>query len=155
MICRSTREAESTGTSSPLTARQYGSPPDRRTSTRREIWSLRIAHRTSLAKGEVGLRDKKPLMTLGEFCRKRFAPWSESSSSLKTWRDFYRVGIMAIQAYSPLASLTLDTITSERIADFARHRQAQGMKVATVFVAKSKVQKMLQEEMQKLEGPDP
>jgi RNA polymerase sigma factor (sigma-70 family) len=29
-----------------------------------------------------------------------------------------------------------------------------GMKVATVFVARSKVQKMLQEEMQKLEDPD-
>src|SRR5262249_16137016 len=29
-----------------------------------------------------------------------------------------------------------------------------GMKVATVFVARSKVQKMLQEETQKLEGPD-
>jgi RNA polymerase sigma-70 factor (ECF subfamily) len=32
--------------------------------------------------------------------------------------------------------------------------QALGMKVATVFVARSKVQKMLQEEMQKLEEPD-
>src|SRR5262249_27560650 len=31
--------------------------------------------------------------------------------------------------------------------------QALGMKVATVFVARSKVQRMLQEEMQKLEGP--
>jgi RNA polymerase sigma-70 factor (ECF subfamily) len=31
---------------------------------------------------------------------------------------------------------------------------ALGMKVATVFVARSKVQKMLQEEMQKLEGPE-
>ena len=30
-----------------------------------------------------------------------------------------------------------------------------GMKVATVFVAKSKVQRMLQEEMQRLEGGDP
>jgi RNA polymerase sigma-70 factor (ECF subfamily) len=30
-----------------------------------------------------------------------------------------------------------------------------GMKVATVFVAKSKVQRMLQEEMQRLEGADP
>jgi integrase len=93
---------------------------------------MEAAHRTSLAKGEVGIRDKKPVMTLAEFCRKRFAPWAESSSSLKTWRDFYRVGVMAIQAYSPLASLTLDTITTERIADFASHRQAEGMKVATV-----------------------
>jgi RNA polymerase sigma factor (sigma-70 family) len=31
---------------------------------------------------------------------------------------------------------------------------ALGMKVATVFVARSKVQKMLQEELRKLEGPD-
>ena len=32
---------------------------------------------------------------------------------------------------------------------------ALGMKVATVFVARSKVQKMLQEEIRKLEGPGP
>jgi RNA polymerase sigma-70 factor (ECF subfamily) len=32
--------------------------------------------------------------------------------------------------------------------------RALGMKVATVFVARSKVQRMLQEEIQKLEGPD-
>lgn len=93
---------------------------------------MEAAHRTSLAKGEVGIREKKSVMLLGEFCRKRFAPWAESSSSLKTWRDFYRVGLMAIQAYSPLASLTLDAITTEPIADFASHRQAEGMKVATV-----------------------
>jgi len=93
---------------------------------------MEAAHRTSLAKGEVGIREKKPTMTLSEFCRKRFAPWAESTSSLKTWRDFYRVGLMAIQAYSPLASLTLDAINTERIADFASHRQAEGMKVATV-----------------------
>jgi RNA polymerase sigma-70 factor (ECF subfamily) len=36
----------------------------------------------------------------------------------------------------------------------AEAAQAVGMKVATVFVARSKVQKMLQEEIQKLEGPD-
>src|SRR5450755_3102353 len=76
---------------------------------------MESAHRTSLAKGEVGIRDKKTTPTLGEFCRKRFAPWVESTSSLKTWRDFYRVGLMAIQAYDPLASLNLDAITTERI----------------------------------------
>src|ERR1035438_4862517 len=92
---------------------------------------MEAAHRTSLAKGEVGIREKKSVMLLGEFCRKRFAPWAESSSSLKTWRDFYRVGLMAIQAYSPLASLTLDAITTEPIADFASQRQAEGMKVET------------------------
>jgi integrase len=93
---------------------------------------MEAAHKTSLAKGEVGIREKKPVPTLAEFCRKRFAPWIESSSSLKTWRDFYKVGLMAIEGYSPLASLNLDTITTERIADFGSHRQAQGMKVTTV-----------------------
>src|SRR6266571_7098508 len=88
---------------------------------------MEAAHRTSLAKGEVGIRDKKPVLSLAEFCDKRFAPWTESTSSLKTWRDFYRVGLMAIRAYTPLASLALDAITTERIADFASHRQAQGM----------------------------
>jgi integrase len=93
---------------------------------------MEAAHKTSLAKGEVGIRDKKPVPTLAEFCRKRFAPWVESTSSHKTWRDFYRVGLLAIQTYTPLANLKLDAITTERIADFASHRQTQGMKVATV-----------------------
>src|SRR5450631_3303031 len=66
---------------------------------------IEAAHKTSLAKGEVGIREKKPVPTLTEFCQKRFAPWAESTSSLKTWRDFYRVGLLAIEAYSPLASL--------------------------------------------------
>jgi integrase len=93
---------------------------------------MEAAHRTSLAKGEVGIREKKQVSTLAGFCRKRFAPWAESVCSLKTWRDFYRVGLLAIYDYAPLANIALDAITSERIADFASHRQAQGMKVATV-----------------------
>ena len=52
-----------------------------------------------LAKGEVGIRENKPVPTLAEFCEKRFAPWVESTISLKTWRDFYKVGLLAIQAY--------------------------------------------------------
>jgi hypothetical protein len=30
---------------------------------------IEAAHRTSLAKGEVGIREKKPVLTLSEFCR--------------------------------------------------------------------------------------
>src|SRR5262249_30103821 len=36
----------------------------------------------------------------------------------------------------------------------AEAAQGLGLKVATVFVARSKVQKMLQEELQKLDGPE-
>ena len=93
---------------------------------------MEAAHRTSLAKGEVGIREKKTIPTLAEFCRKRFVPWAESTCAVKTWRDFYRVGVLALQAFAPLADSPLNEITPEMVADFASHRQAQGMKVATV-----------------------
>src|SRR5215467_11605396 len=57
---------------------------------------MESAHRTSLAKGEVGIREKKPSPTLAEFIENRFEPWARATfeaSSLKTWRDFYKVGI--------------------------------------------------------------
>ena len=93
---------------------------------------MEAAHRTSLAKGEVGIRDKKPVPTLAEFCKKRFEPWGESTATRKTWRDFYRVGLLAIKGYAPLANLTLDAVGSEKIADFASYRQAQGLQVSSV-----------------------
>jgi integrase len=93
---------------------------------------MEAAHRTSLAKGEVGIRERKPVPTVAEFCKKRFEPWCESVTTLKTWRDFYRVGLLAIKEYAPLANLTLDCIGSERIADFASHQQARGLQVSSV-----------------------
>src|ERR1035438_534151 len=78
---------------------------------------MEAAHRTSLAKGEVGIRDKKPAMTLAEFCDNRFEPWAKATfgkSSPKTWLDFYRVGLRAVRNYRPLASLRLDEITDRK-----------------------------------------
>jgi integrase len=96
---------------------------------------MESAHRTSLAKGEVGLRDKKPSPTLAEFIDNRFEPWARATfetNSLKTWRDFYKVGIRAIKEYKHLASLKLDEITSETALEFAGYRQGKGRRVSTV-----------------------
>jgi integrase len=90
---------------------------------------MEAAHRTSLAKGEVGIREKRPSMTLAEFCEKRFCPWGKATTSKKTWQDFYRVGLLAIKGYPALANSPLDAITSERVSDFATHRQANRLKV--------------------------
>ena len=68
---------------------------------------MEAAHRTSLAKGEVGIRERKPILTFTEFCEKRFESWCESTATPKTWRDFYRVGVLAIKGYTPLAVLSL------------------------------------------------
>src|SRR5215471_8583568 len=95
---------------------------------------IEAAHRTSLAKGEVGLREKKPSPTLTEFCETRFEPWIKTTPAQKTWLDFYRVGLRAIKAYRPLACLKLDELTSESAAEFAEYRRAQkgGLEVSTV-----------------------
>ena len=44
---------------------------------------MEAAHRTSLAKGEVGIRDTKVVPMLIEFCEKRFEPWIESTTARK------------------------------------------------------------------------
>jgi integrase len=97
--------------------------------------NIQSAHRTSLAKGEAGIRDKKPAPTMAEFIDNRFEPWARSrfeKTSPKTWVGYYRVGLSAIKGYRPLAGTKLDAITSETVADFAAHRQAAGMQVSTV-----------------------
>jgi len=93
---------------------------------------MEAAHRTSLAKGEVGIREKKVVPTLTEFCEERFAPWARSATCQKTWLDYYRPGLRAINKYKPLAILRLDEVTSERASDFAAWRQSQGLQVSSV-----------------------
>jgi len=40
---------------------------------------MESAHRTRLANGEVGIREKKPVPTLAEFIEKRFEPWGKAT----------------------------------------------------------------------------
>src|SRR5271170_358282 len=97
--------------------------------------NMESAHRTSLAKGEVGLRDKKPSVTLAEFIDNRFEPWARATfekASPKTWFDWYRVGLRAIKAYKRLADSKLNEITSVTLADFAAYRQSHGLQVSTI-----------------------
>jgi len=92
---------------------------------------MEAAHRTSLAKGEVGIREKKVVPTLAEFIP-RFLPWVKSTTAEKTWRDHYGTGCNALLRYKPIATLRLDQVTSESAAEFAAWRQAQGMEISSV-----------------------
>jgi integrase len=96
---------------------------------------IEAAHRTSLAKGEVGIREKKPIPNLREFIENRFEPWARANfeySSPKTWRDWYRPQMRSLAAYPPLADCKLDEITGERAADYAAHRQSKGLQISSV-----------------------
>lgn len=75
---------------------------------------MESAHRTSLAKGEVGLRERRPSLTLLEFIDNRFEPWAEAqfSSRVKTWL-WYRNGVRRLRSFAPLVGQTLDKITQQ------------------------------------------
>jgi integrase len=94
---------------------------------------MESAHRTSLAKGEVGIREPKTVPALKAFCTERIEPWARSTfekTCHKNW-TWYRTGIRALTAYRPLADAPLDAIAGELASNFASHRLSEGMQVAT------------------------
>ena len=95
---------------------------------------MEAAHRTSLAKGEVGIRERKKAPTLAEFAEKQFLPWAESTfaSKPKTWL-YYRNGIRQLKGFGTLASMPLDDPRmGEKVSGFVAHRQASGLKVSSL-----------------------
>ena len=89
---------------------------------------MEAAHRTSLAKGEFGIRERKPLPTLTEFCQTRIEPWASRRSS---WL-WYRAGLRALLKYPPLANMRLSEIKGEQAGDFAAHRSSQGLQAGSI-----------------------
>lgn len=54
---------------------------------------MEAAHKTSLAKGEVGIREKKPVPTLAEFLKRDFIPYVEARHKTKPGTlEYYRDG---------------------------------------------------------------
>jgi len=94
---------------------------------------IEAAHKTSLAKGEVGIRDKKPAPALGHFMEQDFLPFVRTTKASKpnTVR-FYTNSVANLKAYSKLAGLRLDEITAEHITGFVAHRQTSKVQVSTL-----------------------
>jgi integrase len=102
-------------------------------SNKRTAEQMEAAHRASLAKGEVGIREKKPVPTLEKFLENDFLPFVRTTKAAKpnTVR-FYENSVANLQSYSKLAGLHLDQITTEHIAGFVAHRQCAKVQVSTV-----------------------
>ncbi len=55
--------------------------------------NMESAHRTSLAQGIVGIRERKPVQTLAEFLKKDFLPYVETKHKAKPGTaEYYRDG---------------------------------------------------------------
>jgi integrase len=95
---------------------------------------MESAHRTSVAKGEVGIRDKKVVPTLKTFCIERVEPWAKSTfehASPKTWL-WYKFGIDSLKNSKTLANLKLNEIGPELVAEYASERQRDGLQISSV-----------------------
>jgi hypothetical protein len=85
---------------------------------------MEAAHRTALAKGEVGIRDKKPVPTLKDFAEQDFLPFVRSTFAAKPKTlAYYENGGNRLLAFQRLAGERLDAITSDRVAGYATKRQ--------------------------------
>jgi len=95
---------------------------------------MESAHRTSLAKGEVGIRERKTIPTLRQFCDDRVEPWAKATfenTTRKSWL-WYRTGMRTLKLYKPLADSLLHDIKGELASEFAAHRLRDDYAVSTV-----------------------
>ena len=82
--------------------------------------SMESAHRTSLAKGEVGIRERKAVPTLKEFLKQDFLPYVETRHAAKHNTLRYYVDGSTMLMNSELAGLRLDELTDQHAQQFAR-----------------------------------
>lgn len=81
--------------------------------------NMESAHRTSLAKGEVGIREKTLAPTLADFLKVDFLPYTNETfkSKLATAR-YYRTGAKSLQD-SQLSGLRIDEISDQHARQYA------------------------------------
>jgi len=94
---------------------------------------MESAHRTALAKGEVGIREKKPAPTLSEFMENRFKPWVEvtfcEKPRTKVW---YLGGVRRLSEFVPLAKARLNELSAETIRAYIAKRQTDGLNITSI-----------------------
>lgn len=99
---------------------------------KRTAEQMEAARRTALAKGEVGIRDWKPVLTLAKFADEKFLPFVRATKAEKPRTiTFYETTVNNLKSFTKLANTPLDHINSEILGEFVASRQAAGMKVST------------------------
>jgi integrase len=94
---------------------------------------MEAAHKASLAKGEVGIREKKLSPRLREFLEGDFTAFNDSRFRDKpSTLAYYRFGLKAIMAYEQLADARLDELTAAKVNGFVAQLRESELQVATI-----------------------
>ena len=104
-----------------------------RQGSQRVAEQIEAARKTQLAKGEVGIEDRKRCPTLSAFAEETFIPFVEkhNASKPKTVR-FYKQRVARLKTFPRLWDARIDAIRADDISAYVGARQTLGMAVSTV-----------------------
>jgi len=102
-------------------------------SNRRVAEQIEAAHKTALAKGEVGITKRKLAPTVAEFAERDFLPHIESQFADKTTTlAYYRVNVKHLTGHSLLAKARLDSIAPDLIAGMVEKRRQAEYEISSI-----------------------
>jgi integrase len=84
---------------------------------------IEAAHKTALAKGEVGIVEKQAVPSLGEFSERFMQFVSVRCAEKPRTVEFYREKLKRLLEYPALANATLDNIDEALIEDYVQERR--------------------------------
>lgn len=103
---------------------------------------MEAAHKTALAKGEVGIRERKPAPTLKDFAQRFIDAIQVRSASKPRTIEFYAQQLARLLDFAPLASARLDSIDESLIESFVQER-SRSVSPATVNRALACLRRLL------------
>jgi integrase len=94
---------------------------------------IEAARKTQLAKGEVGIKDRKPCPTLGAFAENHFIPFVEKDRKAKPRTiEFYKMRVSRLKTFPRLWGAKLDVIRAADITAYIGARQKLEMETSTI-----------------------
>jgi integrase len=94
---------------------------------------IESARRTALAKGEVGIKERRATPTLSHFMRDSFIPFLDATKAEEpNTVQFYKARIENLLAWSKLAECNLDEIKAEIITAYIVRRQEAQPAISTI-----------------------
>ncbi len=94
---------------------------------------MEAAHKANLAKGEVGIREKKAIPKVADFASNDFLNFVDSRflNKPKTL-EYYRNGLKSLLSFGAIASAPLDSLTAAHVAGFIGKRRKAGLQVSSI-----------------------
>ncbi len=111
---------------------------------KRTAEQIESARKTQLAKGEVGIKERKAAPTLARAIEDSFLPFLAATKSEEpNTIAFYNVCAKNLLAWPKLASMPLDRITKDTVTGYIQLRQNAGAAVSTINRELATLRRML------------